>query len=394
MPTEKLMVKDQRKRLLARLTRVPFKYRRTRAATTLAGGQNQEGAPMPPTFLDDVIHVEQAPDEAMAVAQPTTFFGYAFHAGVAPRGIEVLDLAETLGDSDTTTWIDLSQFGAEELQTLAQVLLIHPTAVQAALSAWKSPRLDVFQDHFFVTSTLPTLQTHPYRIQAHQVSLFVGTKFLLSTHQIVLPFAERMLTRSSLHNETSPIDAAFLLYVFLDELLTYYEDLNGRIQGEIEQMEERALLDSSDSFLTELLHFKRYTFALSQLADQHRVIFAVFLRPDFHAIAEHEIQAYYRDLDSRQARVVENLRSAKESVNGIFDIYVSRVSHQTNNVMKILTIVSTILLPSTLIFTFFSTQTIQTIPLLTHRAGFLLMILSVICVSVIILWRFRHKGWL
>jgi magnesium transporter len=82
------------------------------------------------------------------------------------------------------------------------------------------------------------------------------------------------------------------------------------------------------------------------------------------------------------------------SVNGIFDIYVSHVSHYTNNVIKILTMVSTILLPATLIFTFFSTDSIQDIPLFTHRIGFLLMVVSVICISVIILWRFRNKGWL
>ncbi|GCE21924.1 magnesium transporter CorA family protein [Dictyobacter kobayashii] len=245
-----------------------------------------------------------------------------------------------------------------------------------------------------MTATLPVLESRPYRVQAHQVNLFVGEKFFLSAHQIPLPFTERILTRSALHTENTQIDSAFFLYIVLDELLTYYEDVNAQMQVQIEQMEERALLDTSDDFLTELLHFKRYAFALSQLADQHRAIFAVFLRPDFHYIPEQEIMLYYRDLDARLSRLIDTSRAAKESVNGIFDIYVSHVSHHTNNVMKILTMVSTILLPCTLIFTFFSTYTIQDIPLLTHRIGFAVMVLSVVCVSGTVLWRFRHKGWL
>jgi Mg2+ and Co2+ transporter CorA len=100
--------------------------------------------------------------------------------------------------------------------------------------------------------------------------LFVGSNFLLSAHQIALPFAERVLTRGALHTQNAQIDSAFLLYILLDELLTYYEDLHVLIQQQIEQMEERALMDTSDSFLRDLLHFKRYTFALTQLADQHR----------------------------------------------------------------------------------------------------------------------------
>ncbi len=396
MPTEKLVTRDQRRRLFTRLAKIPVKYRKTKPETTLVGDHNQEEInARSSAFMHDVVHFEQAPLGDRLEVPQMTFIGYIFQVGTQPRSIEVTDIIESVNDADQSyAWIDLANYGPEELQTLAQVLQIHPVAVQVALSAWRSPRLDVFNDHFFVTATLPALQSNPYRIQTHQVSMFIGKNYLLSAHQVALPFVERVLTRGALHSENAQVDAAFLLYLILDELLTYYEDLNIQMQEEIEQMEERALLDTSDDFLTELLHFKRYTFALCQIADQHRAIFAVFMRPDFHYIPEQEIMLYYRDLAARLARLVDTLRNAKESVNGIFDIYVSHISHHTNNVMKILTIVSTILLPTTLIFTFFSTETIQDIPILTHRVGFFLMILSVCCVSATILWRFRNKGWL
>lgn len=346
------------------------------------------------SLTQDVITFEQAPTTEASAVQQTTVMGSVFRSETPPRSIEVVDIVETMNDADNYLWIDLSNYVSEDLQALTQGLHIHPVAVQVALSAWKSPRLDVFGDHFFVTATLPYLQSNPYRVQAHQVNLFVGKNFLLSAHQVTLPFAERVMTRGTLHTENAQIDSAFLLYILLDELLTYYEDLNVLMQEQIEQMEERALMDTSDGFLTDLLHFKRYAFALTQLADQHRAIFAVFLRPDFHYIPEQEIVLYYRDLDARLSRLIDLLRAAKESVNGIFDIYVSHVSHHTNNVIKILTMVSTILLPATLIFTFFSTDNIQDIPFFTHRIGFLLMVVSVISISVMILWRFRNKGWL
>lgn len=343
------------------------------------------------SLAQDVITFEQA---ATSSQQQTTVMGTVFRSETSPRSIEVMAIVETMNDAENYLWIDLANYVPEDLQTLTQGLQIHPTAVQVALSVCKNPRLDVFGTHFFVTTTLPHLHINSYRIQAHQINLFVGPNFLLSAHQVTLPFAERVLMRSALHTETTQIDSAFLLYILLDELLTYYEELYVLLQEQIEQMEERALMDTSDRFLTDLLHFKRYAFALTQLADQHRAIFAVFLRPDFHYLPEQEIGLYYRDLDVRLSRLLELLHAAKESVNGIFDIYVSRVSHHTNNVIKILTMVSTILLPSTLIFAFFSTDSIQDIPILTHRFGFLLMIFSVICISVMILWRFHHKGWL
>ena len=63
--------------------------------------------------------------------------------------------------------------------------------------------------------------------------------------------------------------AAFLLYVLLDETLAYYEEVSDRLHGDIARLDERALRDNGDAFLTDLLAFKRYAFALARLAEQH-----------------------------------------------------------------------------------------------------------------------------
>ncbi|GCE21925.1 hypothetical protein [Dictyobacter kobayashii] len=134
MPTEKLTVKDQRKKLLTRLSRLSVKYRRPGSATTLAGGSRQTLPSTTTSLIQDVIHFEQAPMHENSTLQPTTFIGYTFQAAIPPRNIEVSDLAETLAGTDNYTWIDLSNYVAEDLQTLAQALRIHSIATQAALS--------------------------------------------------------------------------------------------------------------------------------------------------------------------------------------------------------------------------------------------------------------------
>ncbi len=386
-------MRDQRKRIFTRLSRLSIKYRKASTETTIAGGNDHSFLPPSLSLTQDVIEFEKAAVHESMAKQETICMGYVFHPDEKPHSIAIAELVDLVSLSENYFWVDLSNYIAEDLQTIAQALQVHPAAVQSALSSWKNPQLDVFNDHFFVTATLPSLETQPYRVQVHQVNLFVGKKFLLSAHQIPLPFAERVLTRCTLHTENAQMQSVFLLYVLLDELLAYYEDVNEQVQMQIEQMEERALLDTSDSFLTDLLHFKRYAFALSQLADQHRSLFAVFLRPDFHYIPEQDVMLYYRDLDTRFSRLTDTLRASKETVNGIFTIYVSHVSHRTNNVMKILTMVSTVLLPSTLILAFFSTDSITYIPVLTHQIGFTVMLFSILCVSITILWRFRYKGW-
>jgi magnesium transporter len=391
--TEVMKERRNRSRLLTRLSRLPVKYKKARAQTTIAGGYTPGTTTT--TLMSDVLEFDKGMNTAEAdTHQLTTFMGYIFHGTEKPQNLAVEVLPELIADAENYLWIDLSRPVADDLQLLAEVLKIDTSAVQVILSGSGSPRLDVFDDHFFVTATIPQLETRPYRVHAHQLSLIVGENFLLTAHQNPLPFAERILARLSLHVEKSAIESTFLLYIVLDELMAYYEELNVRIQEQIERMEERALIDPTDSFLTDLLHFKRYAFALSQVAAQHRSVFGVFQRPDFHYVAEHNVLLYYRDLEARLTRLIDSLMAAKESVNGIFDIYVSHVSHRTNSIMKILTMVSTVLLPATVILTFFSTYNIEDSPILTHTIGFLVMVGSIVCVSAAIIWRFRRQGWL
>jgi magnesium transporter len=208
-----------------------------------------------------------------------------------------------------------------------------------------------------------------------------------------LPFGERLMTRAAGSPQLVQLDSAFMLYLVLDELVAYFEELVEEINAEIEVMEERALQDLSEDFLVDLLRFKRYLFALNALADQHRNVFAAFLRPDFTFVEGNGVEIYFRDLDNRLHRLLGMLLSAQESVNGAFDIYVSHVSFRTNRIIKVLTVVSTTVLPVTVIVAFFGTS-FRGMEGLYSPTGFLVMIAVALLVIATTLGAFRWKGWI
>jgi Mg2+ and Co2+ transporter CorA len=90
-------------------------------------------------------------------------------------------------------------------------------------------------------------------MRARQLDLFVGDNFLLSAHKHPLPMRERILARAQSNPDILEHDSATMLYIILDELLGCYEAAHEQIEHEIEQMEERALRDTSDGFLQDLL---------------------------------------------------------------------------------------------------------------------------------------------
>src|SRR5215217_7120035 len=171
-------------------------------------------------------------------------------------------------------WVDLSGYVPSDLAQVAEQLDLPGAAVQITLAGWQRPRLGVFRDRFFVAVTVPHGELAGQRVLASELDLFVGRNYLVSAHKRALPFAERVLARAVQNPALLKLDSAFLLSILVDELLAHYEVLT-------EAMEVRALTDSSDALLEDLLHLKRFAFAVYRLASQHRATLEAFLRPDF-----------------------------------------------------------------------------------------------------------------
>ncbi|HEX6509658.1 MAG TPA: magnesium transporter CorA family protein [Chloroflexota bacterium] len=359
-----------------------------RESRALAGG----GTGIPRS-VQDVVDMEDAAHTVASSGETAQAIHlWVFGEGPDPRAGRIEELDQLVKDDKIFVWLDLSEYEPDVLHQIAGILDLNRVAVHVALSPWQRPRLDSFGDHYFVAATIARVDEEEYRIQAGQLDLFVGDNFLVSTHKLPLPFSRNIMERSHHNPELIDLDSSYMLYIILDELLAYYEDLAADTRAEIERTEEQALEDPTDTFLQDLLRLKRYVFALDQLVEQHRQVFEAFLRPDFNFVSGSELDVYFRDLDARLARLLDTLRITRDSVNGAFDIYVSHMAHRTNNIIKLLTIVSTVIFPLTLVVSFFGTS-FKTVPLY-GTGGFVAMIIMIVLVAGGALGLLRSQGWL
>jgi magnesium transporter len=345
-----------------------------------------------PETTEAVVQVEGAAARHPQMPQrqsPVTI--WVFAAGADPRQIALDELPAVVADDANFAWVDLSNYAEADLHEVARLLDLHDLGVQAALAPWQRPRIAAFGEHFFVATTVVEVDNDSYQVRARQLDLFVGPNFLVSTHKQPLPFADQLLTRARQNPRLVELDSSFMLYNILGQLLDAYENLAEQLEDELERLEERALTTTADAFLEDLLHFKRYIFALSRLASQHQTIFTAVLRADFPFVSDEQTAPYFRDVADQFMRLRDTLLAAKEAVNGAFDIYVSHVSHRTNQSMKLLTMVSTTLLPITAILGFFGTN-FQGLPLYTSSA-FWIMLVIVAVVAALILSLFHRRGW-
>jgi magnesium transporter len=306
-------------------------------------------------LLAGVIRPEDAAEPTAAVAS-SSLVAWLFEAGAAPHQVGLHDLPVVATDDACFVWVDLSRYRPADLEAVARELDLPEAAVWITLAGWQRPRVSVFGDRFFVAVTVPQGEPETDQVLAGELDLFVGRNYLVSAHKQPLPFTPRVLARAVPNPALLTLDSAFLLSILVDELLAHYEALTEGLEDAIEALEERALTDTSDAFLEDLLGLKRFVFAIYRLASHHHPDLEAFLRPDFALVGGDAIDPYFRDLEARLGRLVDGLEAAHKGVNSAFALYVSQVGHRTNDIMKVLAIVSTVLLPATLILGFFGTQ--------------------------------------
>ncbi|HEY8738821.1 MAG TPA: magnesium transporter CorA family protein [Candidatus Dormibacteraeota bacterium] len=300
---------------------------------------------------------------------------------------ELSTLPRLITNSKNLAWVDVCRYSEDELRDLAQLLGLHSIGVDAALAPWQRPRVDTFADSFFLTVTVVKPAPGKLTVEVGELDLFVGENFLLTLHKEELPFLESIAERVYRSPDLVRYHTAYVVYIVLDEMLDFYQNLFEDLEEWIEHIEEHALTDNSDTFLGDLLRLKRYVFLIGRLAEQNRVVFSAITRPDFQFISGPDLEPYFRDLQQRLEQTVERLFAARDAVNSAFDIYVSQMSHRTNNTMKLLAVVSTVLLPATLITGIFGTN--FAVPLLHSEAALALMVGALLIVPVAVVIALR-----
>jgi magnesium transporter len=316
--------------------------------------------------------------------------GYLFRGGGCQEGIKVEDLPGLVKQDRNLVWMDLSEYSAEDLEAVSERLDLHPLTRRATLGDWERPRVDVFPDYFYMSVTVVRADQRRRKLVAGELNVVVGRNYLVTAHKLPLEFGDKVLQRLRQSPEVATLHTAYALYIILEELVEHYERLFEHIDEEIERAEESALTATSDAFLEELLSLKRYIFLLGRFAEQHRSVFSVLTRPDFTKVSGQNIEPYFRDLQEDLARLIDKLSAARESVTEAFDIYVSQVSHRTSQLIRVLTLISTVVLPASLVTGFFATSFSWNHALYSGQ-GFAVMVVLLVALPAAILLFIRGR---
>ena len=179
----------------------------------------------------------------------------------------------------------------------------------------------------------------------------VGPNWLVTVHDAPVTFLEEFRERAEGGSDLGDLDAVAFLATLLHWQLTSYDEEIRRIIARLDDLEDQALRDSAShqETLEQLVSLRRRISRLRALLAPHEPVFAQLARPEFDRLSTSESAEAFRTLADRAAASVATVEGAREMLLGAFEILMTRTAQKTNDIVKLLTILTVTLLPSTLI---------------------------------------------
>ncbi|HYO47899.1 MAG TPA: magnesium/cobalt transporter CorA [Gemmatimonadota bacterium] len=296
-------------------------------------------------------------------------------------------------DSTATLWIDLEAPTDEELHLLEDPFAFHPLAIEDCLTPEHQPKIEDFGAYLFLIFRGIDFNAQADGFQTTKLAAFLGPNYLVTYHRSHLRSVEAVLSKYA-HDQTGQFfrGVDYLLYEILDHLIEFYFPILEKVEEEIEIVEDCIFKADAAGTLDAILRLKRRVLEIKRALSPHRELFGRIARNEFEEITPQTV-VFYRDLYDSTYRLTEVADSYRDLLSGTLDAHISMMSHRLNEVMKVLTIFSSIMLPLTFIAGVYG-MNFEYLPELHWKYAYFAVWGVMISVAASLLFYFRRLGWI
>lgn len=297
-------------------------------------------------------------------------------------------VCERLAKSASVSWIDVDGiYDAKLIETIGNNFGIHILLQEDIMNSESRPKVEFFDDYMFVTLKMLELGSQG-ELNVEQLSLIAGDNYLLMFQErpgdSFEPIRERIRTSKG---KVRGKDAYYLAYLILDVVIDNYILVSEQFSHQIEELESAVVKRPSEIALQRILRLRQ------ELLDFKRSIDP--LKEAINTITKElpeEIAKYYRDLHDHIIYESENLAVYREMLVNLLDLYHSSLGMKMNQIMKVLTVITTIFVPLTFIVGVFGMN--FEISELWTTEMFRYVMFGMLALVVLMLFFFRRKRWI
>jgi magnesium transporter len=299
-------------------------------------------------------------------------------------------------------WVKIDQPGALEQAWLEENFDFHALDYEDVLSRNQRPKIDVYDDYLFIVLQFPVFDPSAGRLNAGELDIFVAAGVLITIpNQPIQPVEylfERCRQKEELRDQLFSRGSGYLLYRIVDDGFDYCFPMLRKIGNKLDALEQEIFEGRSEEIVRDISNVKQEIINFRKVIRPQRPVLRDlegvkqrFLAPDL------DLEIYFDDIVDAHERIWDLLENYKEVVEALEDTNESVLSHRVNDVLRVLTAISVIVLPLTMIASIFGMNVGLPgggDPSDGFSVSFLVIIGVMVAVLVGMVTYFRRRGWL
>jgi magnesium transporter len=293
-------------------------------------------------------------------------------------------------------WIDVERPRLADRLWLAENFGFHELDLEDVASHNQRPKLDAYDEYIFVVVQFPSFDPETSRLDAVELDVFMGPDYLITLPNEPIPplraLFERAQGREEVRTEVMANGSGRLLYEILDRCVDASFPMLSQIGRKLRRIENDIFEGRSGEVVRDISNAKQEIINFRAVIRPQRVVFHDLERAKQRYLPE-DLDVYFDDLTDASERIWDMLENFKEIVEGLEDTNESVLSHRLNDVLRILTAVTVILLPLTLVTGFFGMNVgFPGEPRAPAYFWGIVIAMAIMLVALVVF--FRRRGWL
>ncbi len=293
------------------------------------------------------------------------------------------------------TWTNIEKPMAEDIEVLRRNYNFHPLDLEDCLSRIERPKIDEYEDYLFIVMHFPVYDPDQRISKPSEVDFFIGAGYLVTVHDGILRPIYQLFDDCQRYERTRAKHmgrgASRLLYGVIDALVDYCFPILDKVDANIHAIEEEVFTEDMRRVVQGISTIRRDIIALRRIIRPQIAIVANLEQKDRPFIRE-DLDVYFGDIVDHLNKAWDILEDHREVVEGLSETSDSVISYRINEVMRILTIISVVLLPLTLLSGIYGMNIY--LPLARHPLSFIFILGLMILVAGSMLFYFKRQGWL
>jgi magnesium transporter len=351
-------------------------------------------------FFKKPVTIGHAPgslvQDDLAAPQPMTLtvIQYGPKMPVEMRKVQSVSECFPFDSKFAVTWLRVA--GNPQVETLEEIgsfLDIHPLTLEDILDTSQRPKMEDFRRYLFIELNMLIWDQDQAQIITEQVSLILAENYVVTFQEdendVFGPVRQRLQEDvSRLVNQGTD----YLVYTLIDAIVDHYFIILENLGEQIEFLEEELISDPDRSTIQKIHQMKSELIFLRKSVWPLREIIGLLERGE-SAFFQHSSLVYLRDVYDHSIQIIDTVETFRDMVSGLLDIYLSSISNRMNEVMKVLTIISTVFIPLSFIASVYGMNFVF-MPELQWKWGYFTIWVVMILLVLGMLTYFRRKKWI